>query len=277
MLGRGIHNIFLEIHLWCDTFAGVYSQHSGQSLSAGVARLKWETSDLAVRRANHSATVSSFTGMLSCYRPQSCGMVTFLRLSVILFTGGVSVQGGLCPGRVCPRGLQGFLSRDTPQYGGRVGGTHPTGMHSCYGDFWEKLLICSHVLRLSWITEGKFRYCDQVTFFCLFIDLIFLALIGSGREEQLKNTNSSSFRIHFLAELYVVEPEELFIVKIKLAYLVFHIVFPCFDQRGQHLCFTSWTDCTTLYKDTAIWCNDHWLVRTAKELNLKKSNEKILV
>ena len=59
-----------------------------------------------------------------CYLPQrSWGKVMFLRMSVILFTGG------------------GCLSAcwDTPlgavyagRYGQQAGGTHPTGMHSCY-------------------------------------------------------------------------------------------------------------------------------------------------
>ena len=79
----------------------------------------------------------------------------FLRLSVILFTEGslfrgylsrgslsrevsvkegVSVQGGLCPGRVSVK--EGSLSREvsvreTAQVQLHAGGTHPTGMHSC--------------------------------------------------------------------------------------------------------------------------------------------------
>ena len=94
-----------------------------------------------------------------------CGKVMFLHLSVILFTGGgglclgeVSAQGGLCPGQqevsvqgglclgvsvqgggglypvgLCPVGFcpVGSLSWKPPLYGGRAGGTHPTGTHSC--------------------------------------------------------------------------------------------------------------------------------------------------
>ena len=126
------YSCFAEAYLWCDTFAGVYSQHSGQSLSAGVARLKWETSDLAVRRANHSATVSSFTGMLSCYRPQSCGKVMFLRLSVILFTGG-----SVCPG--------GSLSRESLSEGSaRVSvQRHPSVRWKSgrYASYWNAFLL----------------------------------------------------------------------------------------------------------------------------------------
>ena len=58
---------------------------------------------------------------------RSCGKVMFLHLSVILFTGR-----GLCPGGLCPGGSlsRGSLLQRPPRYGGRVGGTHPTGMHS---------------------------------------------------------------------------------------------------------------------------------------------------
>ena len=39
------------------------------------------------------------------YLPQrSCGKLMFLHLCVILFTGVVSVHGGLCPGELCPAG-----------------------------------------------------------------------------------------------------------------------------------------------------------------------------
>ena len=74
-------------------------------------------------------------------RKRSCGKVMFLHLSVILFTGGslsrgVSVWGSLSRGSlsegVSVQGLclGGSMSRETPLYGGRAGGMHPTGMHS---------------------------------------------------------------------------------------------------------------------------------------------------
>ena len=55
---------FPEIHLWCDTSAGVYSHHSSQLLSPhacfsrGRMRDFNQTSCLAGRWANHSATVT---------------------------------------------------------------------------------------------------------------------------------------------------------------------------------------------------------------------------
>ena len=56
------------------------------------------------------------------YSPQrSCSKVMFLHLSVILFTGGVSVQGSLCQGDPPPAHAVQL----------RAGGTHPTGMLSC--------------------------------------------------------------------------------------------------------------------------------------------------
>ena len=88
------------------------------------------------------------------YQPQAkFGPVMFLHLSVSLFTGGsqsrgISVLGDLCPGGSLSGGISvreslsgslspgRCLSRRPPTtpphpYGGRVGGTHPTGMHTC--------------------------------------------------------------------------------------------------------------------------------------------------
>ena len=73
----------------------------------------------------------------------------FLHLSVILFTGdgicpvkvsvlGISVQGGLCPGRLCPEvdlcqrdplGPEGDLCQGDPLPHTVI--VCPTGMHSC--------------------------------------------------------------------------------------------------------------------------------------------------
>ena len=45
-----------------------------------------------------------------------------------LCLGRVSVQGGLCPGV----SVWGISAMEKPlRYGGRAGGTHPTGTHSC--------------------------------------------------------------------------------------------------------------------------------------------------
>ena len=86
-----------------------------------------------------------------------CGKIMFLHLSVILFTGGhrVCIQwgsasrgGGLHPGGLHPKGslhpgevciLVGSASRgawayapSTMRYDQQAGGTHHTGMYSCY-------------------------------------------------------------------------------------------------------------------------------------------------
>ena len=61
----------------------------------------------------------------------------FLHLCVVLFTGrglhsgGVCIQGVCIPGGVCI-GEGADPPSDTTGYGKRVGGTHPTGIHSCF-------------------------------------------------------------------------------------------------------------------------------------------------
>ena len=82
---------------------------------------------------------TTFKTSLVIYLPpenEVWGKVIFLHLSVILFTGGVPGQvhplgrytllAGTPPGRYIPR--QCMLG-----YGQQAGGTHPTGMHSCFG------------------------------------------------------------------------------------------------------------------------------------------------
>ena len=75
----------------------------------------------------------------------------FLQLSVILFTGGESTWAGTPPGQVHPPAgatpWAGTLppGRYTPPamkfgYGQQAGGTHPTGMHSCYKYYYVMLL-----------------------------------------------------------------------------------------------------------------------------------------
>ena len=66
------------------------------------------------------------TGMHSCHTCYTC--LWFCSWGG-LCPGGLSRWGGLCPGGLC---LWGSLS----QYGGRAGGAHPTGMHSCYTCLW---------------------------------------------------------------------------------------------------------------------------------------------
>ena len=71
-----------------------------------------------------------FTG-----RNEVVAKVMFLHVCVILFTGGGGLRAGRTPpeqtppsppaGRPPPSGKQ------TPAYGQRAAGTHPTGMHSC--------------------------------------------------------------------------------------------------------------------------------------------------
>ena len=73
---------------------------------------------------NENGNVTSFN--------ENGSMTSGISLPPVMFSeafacrqGGVSVQGvgGLCPG--------GFSVTETSHYSGRVGGTHPTGMHSC--------------------------------------------------------------------------------------------------------------------------------------------------
>ena len=96
--------------------------------------------------------ISPIVFITNFYRPQrSWGKVMFLHVSVILFTGGCLVQGeGLVPGGCLVQGdvwsrgclVQGGLlwwggpdpgrvCVETPLTTTAVGGTHPTGMHSC--------------------------------------------------------------------------------------------------------------------------------------------------
>ena len=86
----------------------------------------------------------------------------FSQASVILFTeGGVSVpacttghmtRGGLCPGGSLSGGslsrgvsVWGVSVRDPPV---RVGGTHPTGMHSCFKCKYTLLLMANFRIHL---------------------------------------------------------------------------------------------------------------------------------
>ena len=64
--------------------------------------------------------------LFSYYRPQrSWGKVIFSQASVILLMGG-----GVCSGGVpAPGGVPGG---DPPGTATAAGGTHPTGMHSCF-------------------------------------------------------------------------------------------------------------------------------------------------
>ena len=101
-----------------------------------------------------SRNLSEDTKDLPYYRPQrSYSKVMFLHLSVILFTGGVSASSpGQVPWADTPLGRH-PLWADTPTpgqtppaqyilihtpsqcmlgYGQQAGGTHPTGMHSCW-------------------------------------------------------------------------------------------------------------------------------------------------
>ena len=97
---------FPEIHFWCDTFAGIYDQHSSQSLSLHAcfsrgrdARLEWETC-LAVRCANHSATVIRYASVkceLGCplwlWNPGRCHQKSETGISVV-------PKMGMCPPKI---------------------------------------------------------------------------------------------------------------------------------------------------------------------------------
>ena len=91
-------------------------------------------------------------------RKRSCGEVIFLHLSVILFTGGVCIpacsegvytpwthtptQDTHTPGRNPSRQTPPWA--DTPpQTATEADGTHPTGMHSCYGMILSKASVKS--------------------------------------------------------------------------------------------------------------------------------------
>ena len=79
--------------------------------------------------------------LLVTARKWSCGMVMFLHLSVILSGGGLSLSSGSLSRGISVQGgsLSGGVSvTEIPQYGGRAGGTHPTGMYSCF-TFYSKL------------------------------------------------------------------------------------------------------------------------------------------
>ena len=107
----------------------------------------------------HSAIeLKGVTDQGHCYRPQhSCGKVMFSQVSVILFTGGVCVVGGVHGGGhvwqgVCGAGWHVWqgegacMAEGHAWQGGHVwqgacmtgemttaaDGTHPTGMHSCF-------------------------------------------------------------------------------------------------------------------------------------------------
>ena len=69
-----------------------------------------------------------------CYRLQrSWDKVIFSQTSVILSTVGCLVPGGLLPGGLLlgGPGPGGLPDGDPPRTATAVGGTHPTGMHSC--------------------------------------------------------------------------------------------------------------------------------------------------
>ena len=77
----------------------------------------------------------------SNYRPQrSWGKVIFSQARVILFTGGGVVPG---PGGVV-LGPGGCLVENPPRTATAAGGTHPTGMHSCFllmNASWNKYIL----------------------------------------------------------------------------------------------------------------------------------------
>ena len=108
----------------------------------------------------HEIYVAAFGGHLFYCPQQSWGKVIFSRVSVILLTGGVSApRGGLlwggcllpggcllggvsAPGGVCSRGVSapGWCAWwRSPRIATAAGGTHPTGMHSCYDLFLQGL------------------------------------------------------------------------------------------------------------------------------------------
>ena len=71
------------------------------------------------------------------YRPQrSWGKVIFSQACVIMFTGGVPGPGRVCLVRGVLCLVPGGPGGDPPQTATATGGTHPTGMHSCFLNNW---------------------------------------------------------------------------------------------------------------------------------------------
>ena len=76
------------------------------------------------------------------------GKIIFLHLSVILFTRGVPAPrgvpaaGGCLVWGGCSWGVPGG---DIPQMATAVGGTHPTGMHSCHQKLYKNTSITNFV------------------------------------------------------------------------------------------------------------------------------------
>ena len=70
----------------------------------------------------------------------------FLQVSVILFTGGAGPRGSLAWGEPGPGGYlvpggRGAWWRPPPQMATAARGTHPTGMHSCGGYFYQNMRV----------------------------------------------------------------------------------------------------------------------------------------
>ena len=119
--------------------------------------------------------------------------VIFLHLSVILFTGGgsASVHAGIAD--PLPPGAPPPLGPDTPpgadtrpctvragRYGQQAGGTHPTGMHTCYCVFWLHLAQIQNWCLQSCCEKSVVKY-DTLwcSWFCFF------ALIGYWLRQRM--------------------------------------------------------------------------------------------
>ena len=84
---------------------------------------------------------SGYANLLLPPENEAWGKVIFLQVSVILLTGGCACSGGcMVPGGAWSRGecmVSGGLV-ETPPSPTAAGGTHPTGMHSCFSIFLPK-------------------------------------------------------------------------------------------------------------------------------------------
>ena len=82
----------------------------------------------------------------------------FLHPHVILFTGGVCIQEGVCileglhPRESASRDGSGRPPPDTTGYGQRAGGTHPTALHSCFCFAFFIHGVCAYQCILSVLT-----------------------------------------------------------------------------------------------------------------------------
>ena len=103
-----------------------------------------------MHNVNILSAISKQNNIFHVYRPQrSWGKVMFLHVSVILFTGGVCLSAcwDTTPPEQTPPGQAPPGAVHAERYGQHAGGTHPTGMHSCW-----RLVLLDKIF-LFWFTR----------------------------------------------------------------------------------------------------------------------------